>query len=114
MEPALKLEIISHEGLRDGLQPERACSSKSWLCTAHLPADNLVTSHFQQIRNNSGFGGLIFLRLLFSFLVLLLKIYLPVGASCRDTHLETCNWKRTKKATNDIAVSLKSNDSNSS
>lgn len=98
MEPALKLEISPHEGLRDGLQPETACSSKSWLCQAHLPTDNQVTFHFQQIRNTAGFGGSVFWRLLlFPFLVLLLNIYLPVGASCRDKHLETCNWKKDKK-----------------
>lgn len=98
MEPALRLEITPHEGLGDGLQPETACSSKSWLCQAHLPTDNQVTPHFQQIRNNAGFGGLGFLRLLlFYFLVLLLNIYLPVGASCRDRRLEICDWKKDKK-----------------
>lgn len=67
MEPALKLEITPHEELRDGLQPETAFCNKSWLCQAHLPTDNQVTSHFQQIRNNAGFGGLGFFEVVVVF-----------------------------------------------
>lgn len=46
MESALNLKITPHEGLRDGLQPETACSSKSWLCPGVIQDKNLIFGTF--------------------------------------------------------------------